>query len=166
MNVTFHVLGSFATAAVLSREADSKNSMFATLAKFGVGFVVGVLVHGLLDYLPHEYPLRSKFDIALALILLLFALSAVQMQNIVLLLICFAGSIFPDVIDLGAAIANKHLGVALPQLPFKIFPWHWEQFSGSIYDGSRRFESTVYHLIFVSVCFILLRIYRNKFLKF
>lgn len=166
MNVTFHVLGGFATAAVLSRKADSKNSLFTTVAKFGVGFVVGVLVHGLLDYLPHEYPLQSKFDITLALILLLFALSAVQKQNIVLLLICFAGSVFPDVIDLGAAIANKHLGVALPQLPFKIFPWHWKQFSGSIYDGSRGFESTVYHLIFVSVCFVLLHVYRTRLFKF
>ena len=166
MNVTFHVLASFATAAVLNFPSQTDWRNVSNLWRYAIGFAAGIAVHGVLDFLPHHYPLRSKVDVALALILLaVFSILAAR-RNLSLLWICFIGSIFPDSVDLSAGIANKHLGIALPQLPFKVFPWHWKEYSGSIYDGSRAVESGAYHLSVLLICFALLYAYRNSFFKF
>lgn len=165
MNVTFHALGSFAAAAVLSTAAgDFARS--ATIKKYVAGFVIGILIHGALDFAPHHYPISSRLDVILALVLLLLTYLLVTQPNRLLLIACLAGAIFPDVVDLGPAIAAKHLGLPVPSLPFKIFPWHWKEFSGSIYDGSRRLESNVCHLLVFSISFILILANRKKFFVF
>ena len=166
MNVTFHALGSFAAAAVLSLKSDENWISVSALKKYAVGFCAGILVHGILDFLPHNYPLSSKFDVIFALVLFLFFLLMAQKQNRLLVLVCFVGAIFPDLIDLSAAIADKHLGIPVSPLSFKIFPWHWKDFSGSVYDDSRNLESNIYHLSFLLVCFYLIYMYRKKFLRF
>jgi hypothetical protein len=79
------------------------------------------------------------------------------------LVVCFVGCIFPDLIDLGPAIVNKRTGWSLPVV--KIFPWHWREYSGSIYDGSRAVESSLYHLIVAGVCLILLYAYRRELFR-
>ncbi|NJM52531.1 MAG: hypothetical protein HC846_03505 [Blastocatellia bacterium] len=166
MNVTFHIVGSIATAAVLSLSPTEKWHSASALKKYAIGFAVGILIHGVLDFLPHSYPLPSKIDVIFALLVLILSLFLAQNQNKLLVLFCFSGAIFPDVVDLGAGIANKHLGIPLPQLNFKISPWHWKEYSGSIYDGSRFFESTVYHILLLLICFSLIYAYRNDFLDF
>lgn len=160
MNVTFHALGSLATAAVLSLKPNDK---LWDLRKFAVGFILGIFVHGILDFLPHNYPLNSKFDVILALCLLGLTFILTQKQNRFLLLVCFAGAIFPDLVDLSLGIINKHLGIPVPQLPFKIFPWHWREYSGSIYDKSRDFESNIYHFSLLLICFAAIYLYRKEF---
>lgn len=166
MNVTFHALGSFATAAVLSLEKRENRRSLSAVKKYLIGFAVGILIHGVLDLLPHQYPVPSKVDVVLALFLLLLFLFLSQKQNFPLILICFAGCIFPDVIDLGPVIVDKYLGISLPRLPFRLFPWHIKQYSGSIYDGSRTIESAFYHISFLLICFGLLYAYRKSILKF
>jgi hypothetical protein len=163
MNVTFHAIGSFATAAVLSRKL-AGNSW--DMPKLTIGFAVGVLIHGVLDFLPHEYPLHSAFDVIFALMLLALMLFLAQNQNRLLILVCFAGAIFPDVLDLGPTIINKYWGITVPQLPFRVFPWHLKQYSGSIYDGSRRIESTIYHLLLLLICLPLIYVNRKTFFRF
>jgi hypothetical protein len=160
MNVTFHVLGSFATAAVLAERTKTNYAV-----KLCVGFVTGILIHGILDFLPHQYPLSSKIDIGLALLLLLMTLFFVRKQYILLILVCFAGSIFPDIIDLAPSIADKHLGVTIQQLPFRVFPWHLKKYSGSIYDGSRWYESTLYHSAFTVLCLSVLYLKRKNLFR-
>ncbi len=137
MNVTFHVLGSIATASVLSLKPADKIFNFQKLT---IGFITGVLLHGVLDYLPHSYPFNSRFDIIFALILFIISSFVTQKQNRLLVLVCFAGAVFPDVIDLGGEIVNKHLGIPVLHLSYNIFPWHWKEYSGSVYDGSKQFE--------------------------
>src|SRR5438045_3040597 len=132
MNITFHVIGSFATAAVLSLGKTENWRSLPALKKYLIGFAAGILVHGILDLLPHQYPIPSKVDVVLALLLLPLFLFVSQKQNFLLILICFAGSAFPDVIDLGPVIVEKYLGISLPQLPFRLFPWHTKEYSGSI----------------------------------
>jgi hypothetical protein len=88
-----------------------------------------------------------------------------QKQNLLLILICFAGAVFPDVIDLGPVIVNKYLQIALLQLPFR-FPWHLKEYSGSIYDGSRSVESALYHILLLLICLSLLYAYRKNLFKF
>jgi hypothetical protein len=170
MNVTFHALGSFAVAAVLSLKAAEseffglKNS--STWLKMAIGFVAGILIHGILDFLPHQYPLRSKFDVIFALGLLALTVFLAQKQNRLLILVCFGGAIFSDIIDLSAEIVNKYLGISIPHLPFKIFPWHWKEYSGSIYDGSQAVESNIYHILVLLICLGLLHAYRKRFFRF
>lgn len=102
-------------------------------------------MHGLLDYLPHAYPINSVVDVVLSLALISIMLLLTERGRWLLLGVCFIGAIFPDLVDLGPAIVNIRLGWSLPV--FKIFPWHWREYSGSIYDGSRGVESFLYHLI-------------------
>jgi hypothetical protein len=166
MNVTFHALGSFATAAVLSLKITENWRSISALKKYLIGFAGGIVVHGILDLLPHQYPIPSKVDVILAPLLLLLFLFVSQKQNFLLILICFAGCVFPDVIDLGPVIVDKYLGIALPRLPFRLFPWHTTKYSGSIYDGSRVVESAVYHILFSLICLSLLYICRKNIFRF
>jgi hypothetical protein len=166
LNVTFHTLGAVATAAVLTLTPNEKWRSFSAVKKYAAGFVAGILVHGILDILPHNYPFDPKLDIVLALLLFFLVFVMAQKQNLILLVICFAGCLLPDVIDLGPAIANKYFRLPVLQLSFKIFPWHFAEYSGSIYDGSSRsIESTIYHSVFSLICAILIFIYRKNLFR-
>lgn len=158
MNVTFHVLGALATAAVLSprREDPGPERLLARsdAPLLAAGFGAGVLLHGLLDWAPHSYPIRSAADAALGLALFLAAAAAARRRRRLLLAVCFLGCLFPDLTDLGPAIANRRLGCSLPT--FTLFPWHRPEHSGSIYDGSRRAESLLCHLLAVGSSLALL----------
>ena len=161
MNVTFHTLASLTTVAVLSRYIKPRKAFSVPpLNEFpflAAGFAIGILIHGTLDYAPHNYPIPSIIDVFTSLFLLALALMFVKPYLRLLTLVCFVGGIFPDLVDLGTAIINKRLGTNLPVV--KIFPWHWTHYSGSIYDDSYRIESAVYHLtvaaIFLIVCYLL-----------
>lgn len=161
MNVTFHTLASLATVAVLSRKIKPRDAFSLPPLNeyifFAAGFAIGILIHGILDYAPHNYLIPSIIDVFLSLFLLALALASVKRYLWLLTLACFTGGIFPDLVDLGTAIINKRLGTNLPVV--KIFPWHWSNYSGSIYDGSHHIESAVYHLtvaaVFSAVCYLL-----------
>ena len=153
MNVVFHTLAGLATAAVLgSRKqfADSTRLFIPSDVPFlAAGFVLGVLSHGLLDVAPHAYPIKSATDVSLSLLVFVAAVLFVRRRSRLLVTACFVGGIFPDLVDLGPAILNKRFGWSLPVV--KVFPWHWRQYSGSVYDGSRPMQSLLSHLIVVAV---------------
>ncbi len=163
MNVTFHTIASITTASIFCIK---KDDIVWNTSKFLIVFVVGILVHGVLDYLPHQYPIRSKVDIGVALFLFILTLFFIEKKNYLLLLIAFIGGIFPDLVDLSSGIADKHFGLLLPQLSFKIFPWHWKEYSGSIYDGTREIESAIYHISVVLIGICVLMKTKHKFLRF
>lgn len=167
MNVTFHTLAGFAASAVLSsrlQPADSPRLFTPTDSPIlAAGFVAGVLMHGLLDYAPHAYPIKSAVDVLLSLALFSVMLLLVRGRCRLLTVVCFSGGILPDLVDLGPAIVNKRLGWSLPVV--KIFPWHWPRYSGSIYDGGRSAESFFYHLMVVGGSFILLYAYRRQLFR-
>lgn len=160
MNVTFHTVGSIATAAILSLNPTEKLNSFSALKRYVIGFLVGIFIHGVLDFLPHNYPITSTFDVIFALSIFILSLFLAQ-----IILICFSGAIFPDLVDLSAGIANKHLGIPVPQLDYKVFPWHWKEYSGSIYDGSRFIESAIFHILHLLICFSLIYVYRKNFFR-
>ena len=163
MNVTFHTMTALATAAVLSSQQDRQPFREkGTLPLAAGGFAAGILLHGLLDYLPHSYPIPSTFDVLLSLALVCAALFLANRECRFLIAACFLGSIFPDILDLGPPFANKLLGWSLPVA--KLFPWHWPRYSGSIYDGSRRIESLLLHsaVILISIGLI----YANRWTMF
>jgi hypothetical protein len=167
MNVTFHTLASFATAAVLCSKLKSAHPhrLFAAadLPVLTVGFGAGVLLHGLLDYAPHAYYIKSAVDVLLSLALCSGVSLLARRRHRLLLGVCFLGCIFPDLVDLGPAIVNKRLGWSLPVV--KVFPWHLREYSGSIYDGSRGVESFLYHLSVAAGSLALLYLYRWKLFR-
>ena len=125
---------------------------------------MGVILHGVLDLVPHSYPIRSDVDVVLSLALFACAMICAKRQNLILLAACFLGAIVPDVVDLAPAIVNHHLGWSLPVV--KLFPWHWHRYSGSIYDGSHAAESLSLHLVVVALCAIFLYANRRSLFSF
>lgn len=165
MNVTFHTLTSLAVAAALSTRQTKPVAKelfgFSDVPLLSIGFAAGVMIHGLLDYVPHTYPIKSSIDVILSLGIFFVTMIFVQKRYRILAAVCFLGAIFPDLVDLGPAILNKQLAWHLPVV--KIFPWHWPQYSGSIYDGSRRLSSLTGHILATVASLSQLCLYRKNF---
>jgi len=154
VNVTFHTTVALATAAFLSstqsRPASGGTAARPSLLIAVIGFVAGVVEHGVMDYVPHSYPIPSGMDVVFSIILFTVAVALTKPQFRVLVTVCFIGSIFPDLVDLGPPILNRHLGWSLPSV--KIFPLHWPQYSGSLDHGANNLQSVVSHSVFIGFC--------------
>jgi hypothetical protein len=158
MNVTFHVLAGIGVAAVLIPR-EPPISVLSLLTGLGAT----AALHGLLDFVPHSYPIKSGIDVMLALLVFGTALSFAKPHVRLLLVVCFLGSILPDLIDLGPGILNRRAGLNLPDIKF--FPWHWKQYSGSVYDGSRTTESAVLYLLVLTIATAAVLCQRDRFVK-
>ena len=164
MNVIFHTLASVATAAVLSTQLKEKKLINSTgLTILVIGFTTGILLHGLLDWMPHQYPLPSVLDVVVSLILFSIIFMLAHNEARWILFACFLGAIFPDLVDLGPAILNRQMQLHLPTV--KAFPWHWKEFSGSIYDGSQRWLSLANHMLVAGVSGWLIFRYRQSLMR-
>ena len=165
MNVIFHTLASVATAAVLSTQLKVKKPINSAtgLTILVSGFIIGILLHGLLDWTPHQYPLPSLLDVVVSLLLFCAIFILAQKEARWLLLACFLGAVFPDLVDLGPPILNKQMQLHLPTV--KIFPWHWKQYSGSVYDGSHRWLSILNHLVVTGMSGCLFLGFRRSLLR-
>lgn len=147
MNVVFHTMTAIAVAVALtdSRRIDqSSTSAFLTGA---LTFVVGIISHGVLDYVPHCYPINSKIDALLGVTIILATTWLANKRYRLIVAFSFIGSMIPDLIDLAPAIINKQLGTSLPTFN-KIFPWHSTDFSGSIYNNNCQ-NSAINHILLV-----------------
>lgn len=164
MNVTFHTVAALATAAVLSSrnvaQSPDESISRSRAAPLGIGFLIGLILHGVFDFYPHAYTFNSGLDILFSLILFFSALALAKRQHMMLIGACFIGAAFPDLVE-GPPVLNKHLGWSVPLV--KVFPWHWRQYSGSIYDGSKGFESLLGHVAVVGLAISLLYVYRYEF---
>ena len=137
-------LGTAAALSSTSTDATAGQSPYRSSAFLSaIGLVIGIVVHGILDYLPHSYPIPSRLDVALSLILVVLTIAMAKPKTRSIVLACYLGCILPDVIDLAPAILNRTFGLGLPTP--KMFPWHWPKYSGSIYDGSKKLESALLH---------------------
>ena len=165
MNVIFHTLASVATAAVLSTQLKEKKPInsITGLTILVIGFTTGILLHGLLDWIPHQYPLPSVLDVVVSLILFSIIFMLAHNEARWILFACFLGAIFPDLVDLGPAILNRQMQLHLPTA--KIFPWHWKEYSGSIYDGSRHWLSIFNHLVVAGMSGCLILKFRQRLLR-
>jgi len=112
-----------------------------------------------MDFVPLSYPIPSGIDVVVSIALFVVAVAQTKPQFRVLVTACFMGSIFPDLVDLGPAILNHRLGWSLPTV--KMFPWHWPQYSGSLYHGAKRFQSAVSHCIVIAACVSFCWFYRH-----
>ncbi len=151
-----------ATAVVLAPVGNSSKWKAARLL---AGFSVGIFLHGVFDYLPHWYPFASSVDLMLAAAMALAAFGFTDRSEWTLVATCLFGSILPDLIDFGPMMADLLLGLPVPSLPFKIFPWHWEKYSGAIYDGSNGTASAVLHISIVAATGLILFLWPALFKK-
>jgi hypothetical protein len=132
-------------------------------------FLLGVLSHGVLDGLLHQYPIPFVIDPLAALAGIALWCALVQSRFRLLFIVTFLGAILPDVIDLGSGIANRLFQLRLPtvaeSLGFHLpaghfFPWHWPEGSGSIFDGTRDAVSLTNHIIVLS--FVAAAVWTNR----
>ena len=149
MNILFHTTAAIGLIATLNETSSGEYSNKKKMVLGLICFAIGIVSHGALDYIPHCYPINPKVDVIIGAIIIgtVTLLSKPKYRLIVGL--TFLGNIFPDIIDLSPQILNKYLGLSIP-LNDKIFPWHWEKYSGSIFIDDCK-TSTLNHLILITV---------------
>lgn len=133
MNVLFHVttaVGIVATLTDTNKINSVKDSLIPGLFAFGCG----IFIHGVLDYMPHTYPIAPKVDFVLSLLIIIALIYLSGRKYSIIIGLAFLGSVFPDIVDLLPAILNKYAGLDLP-VNDKFFIWHRQEYSGSIFTG-------------------------------
>jgi hypothetical protein len=137
MNVAFHAVTSFGIGHVAARSlAPDSTSGFdrRDTRALITAFVAGIVSHGVLDGLKHGYPIPYAVDPPLALLLAAAWCAIVKKRFRILFAVVFVGAVLPDLVDLGPAVINRLLGWHLPTFHPHLFPWHWVDGSGSLYD--------------------------------
>lgn len=155
MNVIFHTATAISVAVLLTDTKRIENS--TTLKKVVwtsiLAFVVGLISHGALDYIPHCYPINSKLDAIAGLTLILTTSWLINKKYRLIMALSFLGCIFPDLVDLFPKIMNQQLGLNLPTIN-KIFPWHLHDNSGSIFNDNCN-NSTLNHILLIlTICIV------------
>lgn len=137
MNVLFHTTTAIGVAVILTdtkRIGQSNTSMTIVLTGI-LAFFVGVISHGALDYIPHCYPINSKIDVIAGLFMICVVTWLTNKKYRIIMGLSFLGSVFPDIIDLFPEIVSSQLGITIPKTD-KVFPWHFHDYSGSIFTGN------------------------------
>jgi len=134
MNLVFHIatgIGVVVSLTDTSRVKEKAINKIKVLTGFFV-FIVAVILHGVLDYIPHCYPLNAKPDVILCSVMFVSLIFVTNRRFKFIMFLALLGSIFPDLIDHSTLILNRFLRLNLP-MGTKLFPWHWEGYSGSLY---------------------------------
>jgi hypothetical protein len=152
VNVAFHELAGIAIAQETGLRLGALPRRPGALA-WTVACVLAVLSHGVLDALPHYYPLPSIIDAAVSIALVAgWLLLVPRWMRWPLFVVCVA-ALLPDIVDHGPKDLRRHLHLDLPVLP-NVFPWHWPSGSGSLdgYTGPLWLESLTNHVAVVAFC--------------
>jgi hypothetical protein len=161
VNVAFHELVAIALAHEAGTSGESPDACGA--GRWAWTCVLAVASHGIVDALPHYYPLASWEDAIVSIVLVtVWCLLVPRRMRKPLLIVCVA-ALLPDIVDHGPDDLRKHLGLPFPALP-NLFPWHWPAGSGSWRGrgGPNWIVSLVNHVIVVAFCAT--AIYRNRHL--
>lgn len=161
MNVLFHI--AIGTSIVASSSNSDVNSDKQKYQKIFTGFLLGIISHGALDYIPHCYPINSKVDVIISLIYITIGIFITKPEWKLIFAFTILGSILPDLIDLSPRIINSILKTNLPTFD-NIFPWHFHEYSGSIYTDKCG-VSTINHILTIIFCGIIIWINRENFKK-
>ena len=136
MNIIFHTIAAIGVSVAITdtNKINIKSSYKKIILTSVFAFIVGIISHGVLDYIPHCYPINSKFDAIASFVLIITFIVLTNKPYKLITALSFAGCIFPDLVDLLPAILNKYLNLHL-KITTKIFPWHWPEYSGSLYNS-------------------------------
>jgi len=160
VNVVFHTISAIGVVAMVTDTNIVKpGNGRAPIAIAATALLSAVFFHGVLDYMPHCYPVHSKWDVLAGLCVIISVFLWVRNNYRLIVAAAFVGCVLPDVVDLLPAILNKYMGWQLP-LKEKVFPWHWKENSGSIYSGNC--ETSFINHWFV-VIFVLSLIYARRY---
>lgn len=148
MNVLFHTTTAIGIVVLFTntKKIEHPKDVLSTSL---IVFITGILSHGILDYIPHCYPIPSKLDVLLGLIMILTGVLLSNKRYRIIVALALLGCIIPDLIDLSPAIINKQLGWHLPIFN-KLFPWHSKTYSGSVYNGQCT-VSNINHTVLVAL---------------
>jgi hypothetical protein len=147
MNIFFHLASAVAVVVLITDTAKLKNNnskkqvIWIALS----AFIVSIIAHGALDYIPHCYPIHSILDVVFGSIIIVITTWLANKKYRIIVFAALIGSIFPDLVDHLPRIVNKHFQLNIPILP-KIFPWHFIENSGSIYTNECN-NSTFNHIL-------------------
>lgn len=120
------------------------------LSNGSTNFLLGVVSHGILDYVPHCYPVNPKTDAIIGLLLIPGLIYFTKIPYRIAVAGAFSGSLFPDLVDLSPGILNSLLHLNLPTFA-PIFPWHWHAYSGSIYSNNCQVSHINHLLVLLTV---------------
>ena len=163
MNIAFHTFTALAIGQSAACRLEVARSRAQRITIGVVTFLLGVMSHGVLDGLPHEYPFQWLGETVLTAALLAIWMAIIQPRYRILLLVAVAGALLPDVIDHVPRDLNRHLGTHLPELT-KLFPWHHRGGSGSLsgtVPPDARLASIANHIIVVTFSAVMLVISRR-----
>jgi len=164
MNVLFHTATAIGLTVLLT-DTEKINKISKSLnivVLSSILFLLGIFFHGVLDYIPHCYPINSKIDVVLSFIIIIATVIIFKNPFKILIGFSFLGSIIPDVIDLLPSIFNKYFELT-SFTDIKIFPWHWKEYSGSVY--SENCNVSILNQIFLIFAILIICFYRKKDLK-
>lgn len=154
MNVTFHTIAAIGvTAALVDSQSEKLEPAQKKIAIILVSLIAGVISHGILDYIPHCYPIPSKIDVVAGAAIIFFATYMSNRYYQPLIFSVLIGSILPDIVDLLPNILNKYLNMSI-STHSKLFPWHWKIYSGSIYNGDCNVSNLNHIIIIISTLII------------
>ena len=147
MNVIFHTTTAIGVTVLLTNtirigDRPTTNKVIPTALCV---FAIGIISHGVSDFIPHCYPINSRVDVITGLIVIFSTIWLTNRHYRLIIGLAFLGCIFPDIVDLAPKTINRHLNLGLT-IPNNIFPWHWHEYSGSIYNGNCN-VSTLNHLL-------------------
>lgn len=116
MNITYHTMVAIASALVIAKIIPEKEKV--KIYKVGtIGLAVNILLHGILDIVPHNYPLTMIKDGFIALFLIALSIFFMKSKYRLLTLWCIGGALLPDVID---KILIRNISI----IKSYVFPWH------------------------------------------
>jgi hypothetical protein len=164
MNLIFHTTAAIGIIALVTDtgRAGANNTMKEILRTGLLAFAIGFISHAILDVIPHTYPINPTMDGILGFAFILAVARLTNENYRVISGMALVGIVLPDLIDQWPILLNKSFGFAFPEAE-QVLPWHWTEYSGSIYSG----ESTVSDLnhLFVLVAVALICMIRRNELK-
>jgi len=115
VNLIFHTVFSVSTSPVISKKIVKSDK---TLKYLGLGFISNIIMHGVMDLVPHDYPITTMMDVFISFALFFLAIIFVKKEFRSAVFFCFLGGALPDLVD-------KGFFRVLRMNSIKLFPWHW-----------------------------------------
>ncbi len=164
MNELFHVISGVGIAAMLTdtEAVNDKSSLQNKVPVIFYAFSAGIITHALLDYLPHTYPIKSKTDAIVSIIVAAFLIILSKRSYRLIVAASLFGCTLPDIIDIGPKMLHAYFGLAVP-IHTQLFPWHWPAYSGSLYNQGYTVSAIDHGLFFILLLIIFLT--RRKHLR-
>ncbi|MDR2956429.1 MAG: hypothetical protein LBV43_15255 [Prevotella sp.] len=162
MNILFHLVTSVGVTVIVTDTTGICKVREGIIPGI-CAFSAGLIIHGILDYLPHTYPFSATVDVFLSLLVVAALIISSKPKYWLIICLAMLGSVFPDVIDLLPSILNKYLTFDLP-VGNKIFPWHWADYSGSIFIG-KSIASDINHFSVLIITIIVCYCRRKDFIE-